>query len=89
MYLWTQKAEDDFRTRHPHIREKDVKRRAGEPATYDGATLKTGEVSRAFQMRGWISSVKDKKKEKAKKKEQMLWSQWQKRMNEKQIILEA
>ena len=54
MYVWTQKAEDDFRRRHPNIREKDVLRRAGEAATYDGKPIGTGEIQRAFQMRGWV-----------------------------------
>lgn len=88
MYLWTQKAEDDFRTRHPEANEKNIKRRAGQPATYDGKPV-TVTIASAFKMRGWIVEEKQNKKSKAKKKEQALWSQWQKRINEKQIILEA
>lgn len=94
MYLWTQKAEDDFRARHPRAREKDILRRAGEPATYDGQPLKVGEIANAFKMRGWIVM---QKKEKAKKKKQqtnkyaqLSWLEWQRRFKEEeQIVLGA
>lgn len=62
-YLWTQKAEDDYRRRHPGIREKDVLRRAGHEATYDGRPASTcGEsILLAFRMRGWIEKETTRK----------------------------
>jgi len=62
-YIWTQKAEDDFVARHPNVNRRKILRKAGEPAMYDGKPLKTGSISRAFKMRGWIEQVVKKKAE--------------------------
>ena len=59
-YLWSKKAEEDYRRRHPSAREKDIRRKAGQEAKYDGKPVK-GEVLRAFRMRGWIDTVRVRK----------------------------
>lgn len=82
MYLWTQKAEDDFRARHPGIKEKDVYRRAGQPATYDGKPLQSKEIANAFKMRGWIVEKSANKPAYQPKAVRAEWEEWKKRFKE-------
>ena len=57
MYVWTDKAEKDYRARHP---KSICKRIAGEVATYDGAPV-NGTFLNAFAMRGWIRKSTEQK----------------------------
>lgn len=58
MYVWTQKAEDDYRAKHP---AGPCKRIAGEEATYDGRPVTGGSFYQAYAMRGWLRKSDIKK----------------------------
>lgn len=58
MYVWTDKAERDYRLRHPG---EKCKRIAGDVATYDGAPVINDTVRNAFAMRGWIRKSTESK----------------------------
>jgi hypothetical protein len=50
VWVWTAKAEAEYRSRHPG---KECERIAGEEALYDGRPL-LRDYAEAFQERGWI-----------------------------------
>jgi hypothetical protein len=52
VYVWTKKAEAEYRSRHPG---KECERIAGEEALYDGRPL-LRDYAEAFRERGWIKS---------------------------------
>lgn len=62
MYIWTQKAIDDYAIRHPHVRLDKIPRKVGEEATYEGKKLGSGEIQKAYLERGLIKEVKAKKR---------------------------
>lgn len=57
--VWTEKAEQDFASRHPG---KKNKRKAGTEVLYDGKTILVSmaenAVYRAYKLRGWVMTVK-------------------------------
>jgi hypothetical protein len=53
MYVWTEKAEADYRAKWP---DSPCKRLAGQEAKYDGKAL-SGIVIPAYMERGWIKRV--------------------------------
>lgn len=53
VYVWTEKAEADYRAKWP---DSPCKRIAGEEALYDGRSL-SSIVIPAYQERGWIKRV--------------------------------
>lgn len=55
MYVWTQKAERDFKTKYPR---RACQRKAGTEATYDGRKL-TSQFVVAYTERGWIDAIDD------------------------------
>lgn len=62
MYVWTQKAIDDYAIRHPHVKLDRIPRKVGEEATYDGEKLRSGEIQKAYLKRGLIKEVTAKKR---------------------------
>ena len=62
MYVWTQKAVDDYAIRHPHVRLNNIPRKVGEEATYDGKKLGSGEIQKAYLKRGLIKEISTKKR---------------------------
>lgn len=53
MYVWTKKAEADYRAKWP---DSPCKRIAGREALYDGKKLTSTDIP-AYQERGWIKRV--------------------------------
>lgn len=62
MYVWTKKAEQHYRQRHPH-RKNEWK--AGTPALWYGKELSKSFVE-GYAERGWIAEIVESKKKAAK-----------------------
>lgn len=52
MFVWTQKAEDDFRAKYPR---RPLLRKAGHEVIWEGQPLKTGSILDGYISRGWIA----------------------------------
>jgi hypothetical protein len=59
MYVWTKKAESDYREKWGP--DRPCKRVAGQPATYGSSTVIQSVIARAWQERGWIKQVDEVK----------------------------
>jgi hypothetical protein len=71
MYVWTKKAETDYRAKHPHRKNE---RKAGTPALWYGKELSKSFVE-SYAERGWIIEIVQNKAKPAKKKKKILSKQ--------------
>lgn len=51
MFVWSKKAEQDYRTRHPHRKNE---RKAGSVIMWEGRELKAGTILDGYASRGWV-----------------------------------
>ncbi len=57
MLVWTKKAEDDFRRKHPG---RPCERVAGQTATWEGKELRKGSsVALGYREHGWVAELPD------------------------------
>lgn len=54
MYVWTKKAEQEFRARHPHRKNN---RKSGTVALWDGKPLEDESIVEGYALKGWIVEV--------------------------------
>ena len=52
MYVWTKKAEREYRERHPHRKNE---RKAGTVVTWEGKELGTCTILEGYASRGWVA----------------------------------
>lgn len=52
MFVWTKKAEDDFRAKYP---QKPLARKAGHEVIWEGQPLEKGSILDGYIARGWIA----------------------------------
>jgi hypothetical protein len=59
MYVWTKKAETDYRAKYPHRKNE---RKAGGVIKWDGRVLEAGTILDGYIARGWVCKVNEQKK---------------------------
>ena len=57
MFVWTEKAEEAYRARHPHRKNE---RKAGTLVTWEGQELQSGTILQGYQSRGWVKYIEPK-----------------------------
>lgn len=65
MYVWTHKAENDFKAKYPG---RKVTRIAGDTVTWEGKVLECGCILDGYIERGWVKNTEKEHCEKAKVK---------------------
>ena len=54
MFVWTEKAEKEYRARHPHRKNE---RQAGTVVMWEGRELQGGAILQGYASRGWVAYV--------------------------------
>ena len=58
MFVWTEKAERDYRIKYPHRKNEH---KAGEVVKWDGKILEIGSILEGYAERGWIREQEEEK----------------------------
>lgn len=58
MYIWTEKAERDYRMRYPHRKNE---RKAGTVVKWEGRDLTVGSILDGYASRGWVRKADEDK----------------------------